>query len=171
MSFSNLVPSANLTEVIFSPLSAPGVYQSLTPACCPHPKLSGSIPCSKTFIISEPFISIVTKVLSNGSIVYISPTVIVPTINGALTPPPLVIAISASTILLIVSATVAPIGLTPVSLSCGKSTDKSATFSFIIGAKSASNFANISSIFLSTGRVSFLLEISSSLVVTTNSSL
>ena len=100
---------------------------------------------------------------------YISPTVIVPAINGALTPPPLVIAISASTILLIVSATVAPIGLTPVSLLCGKSTDKSVTFSFIIGAKSDSNFASISSIFLSTGRVSFLLEISSSLVVTTSS--
>ena len=91
---------------------------------------------------------------------YISPTVITPFFNGALTPPPLFIAISASTIFLIVSVTVAPIGLTPASLLCGRSSLKSATLTSKLGDNSFSYFPNVSSISLSTGKSLIFLEIS-----------
>ena len=88
---------------------------------------------------------------------YKSPIVNTPADNGALTPPPLVMAISTPVIFLIVSETTIPRGVRPSFLSWPKSLSRSATFSLNIGFNSASYFLTISAE-VSSGIILALLE-------------
>ena len=104
------------------------------------------IPCSINNLRSAPVTFNVTNWLSNGKIVYISPTVRSPALKGALIPPPFAIATSVCPISFIASATVTPSGVSPLFLSCSKSNGKSVTFSANIGLR----FSLISFTFSST---------------------
>ncbi|WP_299997928.1 hypothetical protein [uncultured Clostridium sp.] len=90
--------------------------------------------------------------MSNGNIVYISPSVNVPFDKGALIPPPLTIATCVPADFLIASATVTPRGVTPAYLSWNKSNFNSVTSSNNVGAKSSLYFSIIFLTFSSTGK-------------------